>query len=53
LDWTPNVVQEVNHDIAGGEWWRKKPYNMGKHGQESSSWQGIMYAADALWNNTG
>jgi hypothetical protein len=24
----------LNQDISGGEWWRKKPYNMGKHDQE-------------------
>jgi hypothetical protein len=42
------LEEEVDEDKSEGEWW-KKPYNMGKHGQESNRWQGIVYAGDALW----
>ena len=28
------IVEDVNQDIPGGKWWRKKPYNIGKHNQE-------------------
>jgi glutamate dehydrogenase/leucine dehydrogenase len=34
-----------------GEQWRKQPYNMEKYCQESSGWQAIMCAGDALWND--
>jgi hypothetical protein len=43
LDWTPRAVEkEVNQDMAGGEQWRKQPYNMGKYRQKSSGWQAIV-----------
>jgi ribonuclease BN (tRNA processing enzyme) len=52
LDWTPRAVEEkVNQDKAGGEHWRKRPYDMEKYRQKSSGWQGIVYAGDALWND--
>ena len=51
MDWTPRAVEEVNQDMAGEEQWRKQPYNMQKYHQESSGWQAIVYAGDALWND--
>jgi hypothetical protein len=37
--------------MAGGEQWRKQPYNMGKYRKISSGWQAIVYTGDALWND--
>jgi len=28
------IVEDVNQDIPGGKWWRKKHCNIGKHDQE-------------------
>ena len=52
MNWTPKgAEEEVNQDMAGGEQWRKQACNMGKYCQESSGWQAIMNAGDALWND--
>jgi hypothetical protein len=37
------VEEEVDEDTPVAEQ-QNKPYNKGKHGQESSGWQGIVYA---------
>jgi len=32
-----------------GERWHKKPYNVGKYGQESRVCRGVLYSGDSLW----
>jgi hypothetical protein len=41
------VEEEVDEDTPVAER-QNKPYNMGKHGQESSGWRGIVYAG-GVW----
>jgi len=44
------VEEEVDEGTRAAEW-QNKPYNMEKHGQESSSWHRILYAG-GIWGGS-